>query len=98
MRFVSGESSAENRSTSPLARSAPIAMSMAALFGLAVAIVVGRLPQPTAVRPRKPRIFRSADTTRRIAVGGPKIYRGAEDSAEHTDPEAPPDQGSSNGS
>ncbi|MBS9534399.1 hypothetical protein KIH27_12470 [Mycobacterium sp. M1] len=57
-----------------------------ALYGLAVAIVVGRLPRRRRARPKpgaagSPRIFRSADTTVRIPVGGPRIYRGEVDSA-----------------
>lgn len=63
-----------------------------ALCGLAVAIVAGRFAFPADDRPRPgvpgtPRIFRSAGSPAAAPVGGPKIYRGADDAA----------QGSSNG-
>lgn len=64
-----------------------------ALCAFMVAIVAGRLLRPAAGgtaqksgdadRSSSPRIFRSEDETRRLPVGGPKIYRSADDSEHH---------------
>lgn len=68
-----------------------------ALCGLAVAIVAGRFALPSGDRPRpgdpgSPHIFRSANSTAPVPAGGPKIYRGTEDSTPDN-----PVQGSSMG-
>lgn len=56
-----------------------------ALSALAVAIVAGRLAPPADDRPKpgdpgSPHIFRSQNSTAPATAGGPKIYRGADDS------------------
>lgn len=57
-----------------------------ALCALLVTIVAGRFALPADDRPKPgdpgtPRIFRSTESTRKVRAGGPKIYRGADDSA-----------------
>ncbi|RAV01064.1 hypothetical protein [Mycolicibacter senuensis] len=69
-----------------------------ALCALLVTIVAGRFALPADDRPKPgdpatPRIFRSTGSTRTVRAGGPKIYRGADDSAADESI-----QGSSNGS